>query len=124
MSRVPVDELKLVSCWEQSRLDSRMAPLTLTVHGMLLQGTRHNTFFSLDSKLCFASQSYFPLSPVCRLMANSDMVVINCIANAGCNFDGQKLSESLLDSAANSSLGECFFAWVPGDAPSPYPVRL
>jgi dynein heavy chain 2 len=76
VSRVPVDELKLVSCWEQGRLDSRVAPLTLTVHGMLLQG---------------------------------------------CNFDGQKLSESLLDSAANSALGDCFFAWMPRDAPSPYP---
>ena len=53
VSRVPVDELKLVSCWESGRLDRRVAPLTLTVTGMLLQG---------------------------------------------CNFDGQKLSESLLDS--------------------------
>ena len=50
---MPVDELKLVSCWESGRLDRRVAPLTLTVTGMLLQG---------------------------------------------CNFDGQKLSESLLDS--------------------------
>ena len=41
---------------------------------------------------------------------------------SGCNFDGHKLSESLLDSAANSALGDCHFAWVPGDAPSPYPV--
>ena len=37
---MPVDELKLVSCWEQGRLDSRVAPLTLTVHGMLLQGAQ------------------------------------------------------------------------------------
>lgn len=71
-----VDQLKLISCWDQGRLDSKVAPLTLTVHGMLLQG---------------------------------------------CNFDGHKLSESLLDSAANSALGDCFFAWVRSDAPSPYP---
>ena len=36
----------------------------------------------------------------------------------GCNFDGHKLSESLLDSAANSNTGDCFFAWVPGNAVS------
>ncbi len=112
---MPVDELKLVSCWEQGRLDSRVAPLTLTVHGMLLQGPCSFCGLTAPAVLCPLLDSW-----------SSDAMTLsggNYGCPTGCNFDGQKLSESLLDSAANSALGDCFFAWVPRTAPSPYPVR-
>ena len=37
VSRVPLDQLKLVSCWDERLLDRRTAPLTLTVNGLILQ---------------------------------------------------------------------------------------
>ena len=52
---MPVDELKIVSCWDPKLLAG--AKLALTVRGLLLQG---------------------------------------------CNFDGQKLTEALLNSASHS----------------------
>eukprot|EP01052_Picozoa_sp_SAG31_P000356 SAG31_NODE_11_length_38734_cov_21.263854_6_plen_119_part_00 len=71
---MPVDELKIVSCWDPKLLSD--AKLAITVRGLLLQG---------------------------------------------CNFDGEKLTEALLNSASHSVLGDCTFAWVPQLAASPYP---
>jgi hypothetical protein len=132
------------------RLDPSIAPLPLTVHGMLLQGApRLGSCMPPRACCCSCYAHCFLLLAVCccvllllvlllvRLLLLADWltrfvlrrVALRCFCLlfcafifSGCNFDGHKLSESLLDSAANSALGDCHFAWVPGDAPSPYPV--
>ena len=49
-------------------------------------------------------------------------VTVKGLLLQGCNFDGQKLSEALLNSTSTSMLGDCTFAWVSAQAPSPYPA--